>query len=107
MRCTPKPIHCAILVVVLITSIAVCGCTSSNPPASTATTQTQVPGAPTVNIQNFAFIPASITVPSGTTVTWTNQDSTDHPDRQRCPGISCPGSDIFKQFFTERGELFV
>ena len=31
-----------------------------------------------VNIQNFAFNPASITVPKGTTVTWVNQDTTNH-----------------------------
>ncbi len=31
-----------------------------------------------VNIQNFAFSPATITVSAGTTVTWTNLDSTTH-----------------------------
>lgn len=31
-----------------------------------------------VTIQNFAFSPADITVKKGTTVTWTNQDSTPH-----------------------------
>jgi amicyanin len=31
-----------------------------------------------VTIQNFAFSPSSITVKAGTTVTWTNQDSTPH-----------------------------
>lgn len=31
-----------------------------------------------VTIQNFAFMPSSITVPQGTTVTWTNHDSTAH-----------------------------
>lgn len=31
-----------------------------------------------VTIQNFAFSPASITVRKGTTVTWTNNDSTAH-----------------------------
>ncbi|HVS78726.1 MAG TPA: cupredoxin family copper-binding protein [Candidatus Saccharimonadales bacterium] len=31
-----------------------------------------------VSIQNFAFSPASITVKKGTTVTWTNNDSTAH-----------------------------
>lgn len=41
--------------------------TSSNP---TATDK--------VTITNFAFSPASITVKKGTTVTWTNQDSTAH-----------------------------
>ncbi len=38
-----------------------------------------VPNAVTnVNIQNFAFTPAVITVTVGTTVTWTNIDASDH-----------------------------
>jgi PGF-CTERM protein len=31
-----------------------------------------------VNIEGFAFQPATLTVPSGTVVTWTNQDSAPH-----------------------------
>ena len=80
MRCTPKPVHLAILVVVLVTAIALCGCTS-NVPGSVAPTTTQIapPAAgPTVTIQNFAFTPASTTVPKGTSVTWVNQDTANH-----------------------------
>jgi len=79
MRYTLKPIHGGILIVVLIAFITVCGCTSYGPSTTTpATTLTQVLGATTVNIENFAFNPASIAVPKGTTVTWVNQDTTDH-----------------------------
>ena len=43
---------------------------------------TSSPGQPqssvTIDIQNFAFSPASITIPVGTTITWTNKDSTPH-----------------------------
>ena len=35
-------------------------------------------GGNTVTIQNFAFTPSSLTVPAGTTVTWTNMDSAPH-----------------------------
>jgi plastocyanin len=35
-------------------------------------------GANAVNISNFAFVPATLTVPAGTTVTWTNQDGEPH-----------------------------
>ncbi len=76
MRFNPKPVHLAILIIVLVTCIAISGCTSSGP--SSTVTQTQVPGAATVNIQNFAFIPATITVTKGTMVTWVNQDTSDH-----------------------------
>ena len=33
---------------------------------------------PKVTIDNFSFNPATLTVPSGTTVTWTNQDDMVH-----------------------------
>lgn len=40
---------------------------------------THAQSAPTVvTIQNFAFSPATITVSAGTTVVWSNKDSTDH-----------------------------
>jgi plastocyanin len=32
----------------------------------------------TVNIDNFAFTPATLTVPAGTTVTWKNEDDSPH-----------------------------
>ena len=35
-------------------------------------------GANAVTISNFAFAPASLTVPVGTTVTWTNRDEEPH-----------------------------
>jgi len=60
----------------------------SAPPASTATTETTSAGDTTtptsasagsaVAIAGFKFNAADLTVSSGTTVTWTNQDSTEH-----------------------------
>lgn len=74
-----KPFHLAILIGVLVTFIALSGCTSYGPSsAPPSATPVQVPGTPTVSIENFTFNPASITVPKGTTVTWVNQDSADH-----------------------------
>ena len=35
-------------------------------------------GGSSVAIQNFAFVPASLSVASGTTVTWTNEDDVSH-----------------------------
>jgi plastocyanin len=35
-------------------------------------------GANAVNISNFAFAPATLTVAAGTTVTWTNKDEEPH-----------------------------
>jgi plastocyanin len=48
--------------------------------------QTSIPNAPistnntsnTINIENFAFSPATLTVKAGTTITWTNNDGAPH-----------------------------
>jgi len=47
---------------------------ASSPPAPDAT-------ASAVDIRDFAFSPAELTVPVGTTITWTNSDSTRHSVR--------------------------
>ena len=36
------------------------------------------PSVASVTIQNFSFQPTPLTVPAGTTVTWTNMDSVNH-----------------------------
>jgi plastocyanin len=38
----------------------------------------QKPGATEVKIDNFSFGPTALTVPVGTTVTWTNRDDIPH-----------------------------
>ena len=38
----------------------------------------KVAAGPQVHIDNFQFSPATLTVPKGTTVTWTNQDDMVH-----------------------------
>jgi len=49
------------------------GCISDRP--STGPSQSS---GPTVTIDNFAFAPADLSVGTGTTVTWKNQDQIDH-----------------------------
>jgi plastocyanin len=44
----------------------------------TATDQPSAANGAAVKIDNFAFGPQAITVPVGTTVTWTNSDDTPH-----------------------------
>lgn len=46
--------------------------------AAAAPESAPAPGGTTVTIANFAFAPATLTVPVGTTVTWTNQDGSNH-----------------------------
>lgn len=47
-------------------------------PANNTPAATEPQGADVVTIKNFAFSPQQLTVPAGTTVTWTNQDSAPH-----------------------------
>ena len=58
-------------------------------------------GPNAVNIDNFAFAPASLTVTAGTTVTWTNHDEDPHnivaEDGQfRSPTMSSGGTFSYK-----------
>lgn len=67
---------------------------SSSNSSSNQNTQPQATNS--VTIQNFAFNPSDITVKKGTTVTWTNQDSTGHTvtesDGQTGPASQVLGS---------------
>jgi plastocyanin len=50
-----------------------------NMPANTSTTAPAAPVAGNaVNIDNFTFAPVTLTVPAGSTVTWTNRDEEPH-----------------------------
>src|SRR4051794_31227801 len=55
----------------------------NTPPPATATTAAPAAAAPAagasaITVQSFAFGPATLTVPAGTTVTVTNKDATAH-----------------------------
>ena len=57
--------------------------TTSMPPQSSGSPTSQASSSPTVaknevQIANFAFSPASMTIKVGDSVTWTNQDSVGH-----------------------------
>src|SRR4030042_449210 len=52
-------------------------CGTSYQTTTPTTTPTQTQGN-AVSIQNMAFSPATLTVSAGTTVTWTNNDTTIH-----------------------------
>jgi plastocyanin len=62
------------------------GCSVSRPSATigapTVSMSITAPGTPVngnqVNIDDFAFVPVTVTVPVGSTVTWTNHDEEPH-----------------------------
>jgi len=74
-----------IAVLAALTTVAASGSDSGGggAPPATATASASSGSAPagggsTVEIMNFMFMPGSLTVPVGTTVTWKFDDSTDH-----------------------------
>ena len=70
---------------------------SSSQSSGTSSSAASTPTATnTVAIQNFAFSPDSITVKKGTTVTWTNKDSTQH-DVTENDGKDGPKSKLLAQ----------
>jgi plastocyanin len=78
-------IAAAALTVAAMSGIAACGSGSSNAsapatPTRSASTGTSplLSGRVAVTISNYMFMPMSLTVKPGTTVTWTNDDSVDH-----------------------------
>ncbi len=80
------------------------------PAASAAAPAASVAGAnsagSTATIQNFSFQPASLTVSVGTTVTWTNKDSTHHTvtaDDGSFDSKALATGATFSQTFTKAG----
>ncbi len=63
------------LIVVLAGFLTACGASTKT---SSSTSGASASGGNSVTIKNFAFQPQTLTVKVGTTVTWTNQDSTPH-----------------------------
>ncbi len=69
-----------------LSALLLAGCAVSKPGgnigASTVSTSSTAPATPVngnhVNIDSFAFVPLTLTVPAGTTVTWTNHDEEPH-----------------------------
>lgn len=81
---------------------------TAQPPASQNQSQNQATEN-TVDIRNMAFTPSQITVKKGTTVTWTNNDSTTHTvtaDNGNGPSSDniSPGSS-YKYTFNDTGSF--
>ena len=64
-------------------------------------------GGSTVKIDNFSFGPAEITIPAGTTVTWTNNDDVPHvvssDDNKMFKSKALDTDDHFSYTFTKPG----
>ena len=89
-------------------------CQTTAPPAPSpglpsAPTPSPPPPQPAISevvIEGFAFGPATITVPTGATVTWTNQDAAAHTvtsETDIFDSGNLARNDSFSYTFTERG----
>ena len=85
------------------------GCTSSQGSAQPAGATPAPATANTITIKDFTFSPATLTVKTGTTVTWVNEDSMSHTvvsdDGSGFPFTSARLSTgaSFQQTFTQAG----
>ena len=63
----------------LLTGAAACaGCESTGPVPAPAKNPNPYSRANDVTIDNFTFAPSQLTIPAGSTVTWTNHDDVPH-----------------------------
>ena len=106
----------AAFAVVAVVVLAACGSSSSSSSGSTAAaTPASSPAAgggstATTNaivIQNFTFAPSKTTVSAGTTVTWTNNDSTPHDvTSTNGPGTGATVTSLFTSGELAAGKTF-
>ncbi|MDD1657074.1 MAG: plastocyanin/azurin family copper-binding protein [Methanomicrobiales archaeon] len=121
----------SILGFVLIGLIIACGCTGQTPPGPPVTPSPTVPattgatpsptvpvttppttqtttgqgGTASVEIQNFAFVPANLAVTRGTSVTWVNQDSASHTVVSDAFGQTAQGA-YFRSNSLSKGSVY-
>ena len=75
-----------------MTGGATASASAAPPGASGSPTVPEAPvGANAVSISNFAFVPATLTVPVGATVTWTNRDEEPHTVAASDGSLHSPG----------------
>ncbi len=93
--------------VLALAAVPILGCAGYSTPTTPSTT-TPPPLANAVTISNFSFAPATLNVPTGTTVTWTNNDSTTHTITSDTGAFSsgnlAPGG-TFTHTFTSAGSF--
>jgi plastocyanin len=78
MSAHPRQIFYFLCIVLVIVSCLSAGCNSSPAPSATTATPAPAGGGNSVTIKNFAFDPSTLTVKTGTTVTWVNNDGAPH-----------------------------
>jgi plastocyanin len=91
MGSTHPPVGVAYLLLAALAVLLV-GCGGSNGGTDSSSAGSASGVAKTVTIKDYLYKPASITVPKGTTVTFTNRDSTPHTATSKQSGVFESGS---------------
>jgi plastocyanin len=92
MGSTHPPVGAALSLLTAVAALLV-GCGGSSDGADrTSSSPSESGGAKAVTIQDYTYEPASITVAKGTTVTFTNRDSTPHTATSKQSGRFESGS---------------
>ena len=83
-----------VAVALALTAVALVGCGGgdSSSSGSTAAVGSAPGGGSSVKIMDFAYSPASLSVAKGTTVKFTNQDSTNHTATSKSRGVFDTGT---------------
>jgi plastocyanin len=101
------------LTIIMLTALLAVACTggaaatpTATPPPEPGVQPTSASGEAKIVIANFAFDPVTVTVPVGTTVTWTNEDSATHTitsDSGDWDSGRLKNGQLFSHTFTEAG----
>ena len=78
----------------------------TSPEEETVAGKESTPASTEVQISGFTFVPATVTVSAGSTVTWTNQDSAPHTVTSETglfDSVRLSTNDSFNYTFTGRG----
>jgi plastocyanin len=113
-RVRPRPLAALVAALTVLALATACGsdsaagggAPSATPPASTGSAPAG--SGSTVEIDNFMFMPATLTVPAGTTVSWKFDDSTQHTVTADDNSFTSPpmsGGQTFTHTFTAAGTV--
>lgn len=74
----PRFFYSLAIIIILSLVIVLTACSSGNGSSSTTNSSTPATSGTAINIANFAFSPATLTINTGTKVIWINNDGTAH-----------------------------
>ncbi len=82
-----RPLVGAVCLSIVASAFLFLGCGSDGGTDQTSSASDTATGAKAVTIKDYLYKPESITVPKGTTVTFTNRDSTAHTATSKQSGV--------------------